>query len=266
MSAKKASATKAIRSTTNYRMFHRSKENRVLDLKKHKKLFESMKKYGFLQSFPISCHRNGDKNLCVKDGQHRLTIAESLKIPVYFVEEDIDFDVAEVNSTAKVWVLKDFALKYAANNLSAYQEGLEFCEQYKLPIGSGFALLAGACTFSGNINNAFISGAYKVKDRQYANDVAGVYTQLIGLSPSLKSARMLEACMAICRVDGFDSKRLIQGAARCRERLVSYSTKDAYLAMLEELYNFGRSKLFGLKAAALMAMRERNPATMKRKL
>jgi hypothetical protein len=33
--------------------------------------------------------------------------------------------------------------------------------------------------------------------------------------------------------------------------------------MLEDIYNFHRSKLVGLKAAAMMAMRERNPAKKK---
>lgn len=65
--------------------------------------------------------------------------------------------------------------------------------------------------------------------------------------------------MSVCRVPDFDAGRLLQCAARCRERLVSYSTRDAYLGMLEEVYNFGRKQLFGLKSAAVMAMRDRFP-------
>lgn len=264
MSAKRASSTKAIRSSRDYRMFCRSDDNRVLDLKKHRKLQESMKKYGFLQSFPIVCHRNGDKKLYVKDGQHRLTIAEALKLPVYFVEEDVDFNVAEINCTAKVWGLRDYAEKYAMANVASYQEGLEFTERYKIPLGAAFALLGG-CTCFGPISSSFVSGNFKVKDREWANNAAGVYSQLIGLAPGIKSARLLEACMGVCRVPEFESKRLIQGAARCREKLVSYSTKDAYLAMLEEVYNFGRNKLFGLKSAALMVMRDRKTVALDRR-
>lgn len=262
MSAKRACATKSIRSTTDYRMFHRNKENRVLDLKKHKKLKLSMEKYGFIQSFPIVCHRNGDKNLYVKDGQHRLTIAEALKLPVYFVEEEVDFDIAEINSTGKTWVIKDFALKFAANHVPGYQEGLDFCEQYQLPIGIGFAMLAGTVSF-GNITFAFTNGTFRIKDRPWANAVAATYSQMCALSPALRNARFLEACMYVCRVEGFEIKRLLQGAGRCREKLVAYSTRDAYLGLIEELYNFNRSKLFGLKSAATMAMRERKPAAIK---
>lgn len=75
-----------------------------------------------------------------------------------------------------------------------------------------------------------------------------------------KGARLTEACMAACRVPGFDAKRLLAGAERCRERLVPYATRDAYLDLLETLYNWGRKQLVGLKALAVMALRERRPA------
>jgi hypothetical protein len=263
MSVKRESATKAIRSTRNYRMFHRSTDNRVLDLRKHRKLKDSMEKYGFLQSFPIVCHRNGDKNLYVKDGQHRLTFAEMLGLPVYFVEEAIDFDVAAINCTSKVWNLKDYALKFAANGLQSYQEGIDFAEQYGIPIGSTFAMLGGTMTFS-NVADKFAAGEFKVKDRDWAHAVAGTYTPMVDLSPSLKSARFLEACMWVCRVEEFDIKRLVHSASQCRDKLLSYSTRDAYLSMLEEVYNFRRSKLFGLKVAATMAMRDRNAVSVKK--
>jgi hypothetical protein len=111
----------------------------------------------------------------------------------------------------------------------------------------------------------FTSGGFKVKDRAWADSVAGTYGPMVKMSPEMKNARFLEACMCACRVPEFETKRLLQNAARCREKLASFSTRDAYLTMLEEVYNFGRSKLFGLKAAAMMVMRERNPIQQSRK-
>lgn len=253
---------KKIESTRNYRMFHNnSGENRPLNLKGHKKLVESMKKYGFLQSFPIVVARDGQGRLVVKDGQHRLTIAESLGLPVYWVEDTANFDVAVVNSSAKVWIPRDYAMKYAANGISAYQEGLDFADRHHLPIGVAFGLLAGTVSFT-NVEESFYSGAFKIKDKVYADVVASLYNTLVEMSPQVKSARMLEACMAVCRVPDFDAERLLSGARRCREKLVSYSTKDSYLEMLETLYNYGRNKLVGLRAEATMAMRRRSPVPM----
>lgn len=244
--------------TKNYRLFGRSAENRPLDMKAHKKLEQSMKQYGFLSCFPIVCYRDG-KGLIVKDGQHRLAIAETLGLPVYWMEEETDFDVAIINCTPKTWKLKDYAQKYAAQGKESYQSGLEFAEQYELPIGISFAMLAGTTTF-GNIQDQFTRGDFKIKDSEWAYQVAGIYGPFKDLSPEKHNAQLLGAFMGVCRVPEFDPKRLLQNAKRCREKIVSYSTKDAYLEMIEEIYNFGRKTLVPLKIMAANAMRNRNVA------
>lgn len=66
--------------------------------------------------------------------------------------------------------------------------------------------------------------------------------------------------MAVCRLDGFDAARLLAGVERCREKLVSYSTREAYLEMIEEIYNFGRRQLVPIKVNALNAMKSRSAA------
>ncbi len=102
------------------------------------------------------------------------------------------------------------------------------------------------------------SGKFTVGDREWAQAVAETYTKICALSPSLKKKQFLSACMAAFKVDGFDPTSLISGAERCRDKLVSYSTRDAYLTMLEDVYNFGRQKLFGLKTAALNQLKKRD--------
>jgi hypothetical protein len=252
--------TLLIRETTNYRMFRpHDIENRGLDLRKHKRLLESMREYGFLPCYPIVCYRRpADVKLYVKDGQHRLTIAESLDLPAWWVEVKVDFNVAKVNGTPVPWRLRDFANKYATNGVKSYREGVDFAEAHGLPVGIAFAMLSGCTKFSA-CQDAFVNGNFKVKDRDWAAAVADIYAPLTRLEPRLKNARCLDACMAVCRVPDFDARRLLQGAERCRERLVPYATRDAHLDMLEQVYNYGRRQMFGLKVAALNAMRERNP-------
>lgn len=90
--------------TKNYRLFVRSADNRDTDLKKHRKLIKSMKLYGFLSWFPIVCVRGEKGELIVKDGQHRLQIAESMGLPVYWTEAAEDFDIAtERRITPRPW-------------------------------------------------------------------------------------------------------------------------------------------------------------------
>lgn len=247
-----------IQTTRNYRLFERhSGENRPLDAKKHRPLLESMKLYGFLRVYPIICFRNAKGKLIVKDGQHRLMIAETLALPVHFVIDDVDFDVALVNSGQKPWQIRDYAQKYADSGVQSYIDAMAFSESHSIPIGVSFAILSGTISFR-NIQNSFQNGTWEIRDRPWADAVAGIYAPLTQMSSALRNKRCLEACMAVCRVKSFDATRLISGAQRCREKLIGYSTKDAYLDMLEVIYNFGRKQLVGLKAAALMAMRERN--------
>lgn len=252
------SASKKIQATKNYRLFNRSRDNRPTDLKKHKKLVDSMKLYGFLKCFPIVVFRDKDGKLVVKDGQHRLAVAEQLGLTVYWVEEETEFDIAVINCTAKVWQLKDYAQKHALNGHKQYQEGLDFAEQHRLPIGTAFALLAGTVSFK-NCETAFIDGAFKIKDRVWADAVAGIYGALVTMAPVIKKQVFIDACMAVCRVKDFDPKRLLSNAEKCRQLLVNYGTREAYLDMLERVYNFGRKQLVGLKAEATMALRERKP-------
>ncbi len=257
-------SSKKIQATKNYRLFSHSDQNRPFDLKKHQSLVDSMKEYGFLPEYPVIAARNGKGSLELKDGQHRLAIAETLGLPVFWIEASKDFDVAKVNTAQKPWVPRDYAEMFSKQGNKSYQDGLEFAEKNNLPIGIAFSLLAGTSGFA-NIKKPFYSGTFKIKDRAWAESVADIYCPLVEIArENLRNARFVAACMGVCRVEGFDGKRLLTNAERVRERLKAYATQDAYLDMLEDIYNFGRKQLVGLKSAATMAMRERNPVKNKK--
>lgn len=252
-----------INATKNYRLFTRTDDNRPLDPQKHKKLMHSMKQYGFLRSFPIVCRKEGNR-LVVRDGQHRLAIAETLGLQVYFVIEAVNFDVAVINSTARIWTLKDYAQSYAQRGIAEYQEILDFADSYSIPLGTAAPLLAGTTTFA-NVSDSYFRGEFKIRDRKWAESVAQIFKPMVAMCASLNRKVFIEACMAVCRVPGFDRERLLQGAERCREKLVAYSTRDACLDMIEDIYNFGRKKLFPIKIEATQVMRERNAITVAKK-
>src|SRR5262245_62130133 len=212
------SGKRSIQVTKNYRLFHSNVENRPLDMKKHRKLLESMKLYGFLKCFPLVVVRDKEGNLVLKDGQHRLMIAEMLNLPVYWIEETTDFDVALVNCTAKIWQLRDYAMKHANNGGKAYQDGMDFADRHGFSIGVAFALRAGTTSFN-NCQAQFIDGSFRVKDQAWAEAVAGIYGPLVIMAPQLKGQRFIEACMCVCRVAEFDAGRLLVGAKRAPQLL-----------------------------------------------
>jgi len=257
------SSSNKINVTKDYRLFKRAETNRPLDSAKRKRLEESMRLYGFLRCFPIVCYRDADKHLIIKDGQHRFAIAEKLGLPIYWVEESVDFDVAKVNGTQEKWKPADYAGCYAQQGNEHYQEILDFHKQYGLAIGSTAALLRGVSQFS-IVAKSFYDGSYEVRkaDRKLADMIATAYSSIVRLSRSVNNARFLEACIGAARVPGFEAERLIHGAERCREKLVAYATRDAYLDMIEAIYNFGRKILVPIKLPATEIMRKRNAVNL----
>lgn len=250
-------AAKKILTTTNYDLFERSEDNRDTNLSGRKKLIASMEKYGFLSAFPVVVRRGKGGRLVVVDGQHRLAVARHLGLPVAYVEEDTEFVTAEVNETMKTWGLIDYVQTWAGKGNQDMIEAQRFAAEHGISIGKACSILAGTVSTS-NVEAAIKGGTFRVKDREWAAVVATIYVAISRLSRDLSKTRFLEACMAVTRVKGFDAERLIAGAKRCREKLAGYSTRDANLDMLEEVYNFGRKQMCSLKVAALMALRERN--------
>jgi hypothetical protein len=252
--------------TKNYRMFTRSADNRPVNLPKHKALFKSMQNFGFLPCYPVVCIRDKNKALVVRDGQHRLAFAEQLGLPVVFIVVDEMFDIAAVNNSQVVWNTRNYAETFAAQGRSQYQDGLDFADRHGLPVGIAFGMLAGTSSFS-NVVPEYKSGQFKIKDRNWAEVVGFVYSKLVHLAPKCKGARLIEACMAVARVPKFEPDRLISGAERAREKLMPFATREAYLGLLEDLYNFGRSikNRVPLKMDAEKAMHDRNAASAARK-
>lgn len=249
-------AAKKINHTSNYDLFHYGDDNRPLAMEQHGSLLESMRKYGFLSSFPISVVRDRKGRLIVKDGQHRLAIARQLGIGVYWIEEEVDYDVAEVSTTSKAWKPLDYAKKYATQGLPDYIEALDFATDRKIVPSIAFALLSGRGTFNSEVRAEFQSGEFRVTHRAWADNVARLFVGMTQVNRKLRASNFMLACAAVCRVPDFDCARMLSAAAKCREKLGQYSTRDAFLAMLESVYNFNRSAKVPLKFLAIQVTNE----------
>jgi hypothetical protein len=255
---KASEKTFVIEMTMDYSLFTKHEANRRFNERKHSKLVRSMKKHGFLPYWPVVVYKNGGKPpYPIEDGQHRVNIAEGLKLPIYYVECDREFDIAEINNTQKVWQTIDYAETHAAKGIQAYIDVLEFDLQHKIGITNAASLLGGVTSYA-HMRTAFESGTFKTKDREWADKVVNIYRPIKGMCSVLTQPFLL-ACMAVCRVPEFEPARMIHSADRCRDKLVPYGHRDGYLTMMEDVYNHGRSKtkLIPLKFMAQNAMEER---------
>lgn len=253
--------------TTNYSQFVRTKENREVNLHKpraeHRDLRKSMEKYGWIPAFPLMA-KSVNGHYEILDGQHRLGIAKELGLEVFFVQEHRDVCIAEINMAQAKWRLEDYAKRWAAEGLEDYLEVLSFSEQYEIPLGISFSILAGTQVLS-NVRPRIDSGRYKVSTKPFALTIANTYQTLRGINKKAKGQSLIYALYKCHLLEYFEPKKIITTASRRPEMLVPCGREEAALEMLEEIYNFGCRIKVPLKFDAEQASRDRSPPLKIRK-
>jgi len=245
--------------TKNYSQFTFTKENRdvnMLSLRpQHHKLRESMMKYGFLPAFPIMAKSVNGK-FVIMDGQHRLTFAKELGLPVFFVVDNTDICISEINQAQATWTPNDYAKRWAAAGRKDYSEAMLFSEEYAIPMALSFGMLASTTSF-GNVVDKFRRGDYKINNRGMALRVARIYKSLYGFNKKAKTACYTKALWACCYVEYFDESKIVSTSERRHEMLSQCGKTEVALEVLEDIYNFGRKVKMPLKFDAQQAMTNR---------
>jgi hypothetical protein len=255
-----------LQATTNYNQFSLARDNRgvnVLNLRpQHKALREDMQRDGFNPACPIMVRQQNGKMVIV-DGQHRFTFAREFGLPIYYVAiSDLRVSIARLNQTQANWTMADYANRWANDGKADYNHAIEFAREYGIPIGSAFSMLGGTIVFK-NIAAKFHAGTFKVKTPEAARRAAECYRTICETKKGLRHNNLLCAVWACCHVDYFDENRIIETSQRRPELLSNCGSRDGFLQMLEEVYNFNRKTRAPLRFDAEEAMRIRNPGTGK---
>lgn len=232
--------------TKDYSKFTFAKSNRDVTPHRlrpqHKALRESMKKYGWLPFEPIGVYPDNGK-LVITEGQHRFTFARELGLEVYYVIHDDPVDIAEINQCSATWTVKDYCKKWIAEGHPEYQKAADFAEQYGLSITMAVAMLAGTYSWS-NIKAKFSQGEFKITHEKFATRVASLYKKLCSINKEAKHNQCLNALWACCLTPYFEEERLIRAATNRPEMISRVGTREAWLEVLQEIYNFAsRSKM-----------------------
>jgi len=226
--------------TLDYSIFSMININRAvcLDSAKRRRLVQSMQQYGFIPAYPINVYRVGDR-LEVQDGQHRLVTARLLGLPVYYVEIRHQIDIPRIQNTQAPWTIRDYAEAYAKAGNPHYRELLDFAEMYEVPIGTARDIL-GNCAGgrSGHINTKFRSGVWKVTSRKNAERVVHLLSAIASVAPQCRSRFLIAALFAYSLIEGVDDRQLTANLHRKPEMARQYGSRDGYLDMLEQIYNF----------------------------
>jgi hypothetical protein len=244
--------------TTDYLKFSASKGNREVNIGRRRGLIASMKKYGFLDSGAISVIKQKSGSLVVHDGQHRLAAAEMLGIPVKYIIEDVPYDVVEIVNTAVRWNHADYARKWAEDGVESYKKLIAFSEKYSLPVGHALSLLIGSN--SGGSMTPFREGKLVIRNEAMAHKIAKTFREIVEIDKNLDKRMFLRAISYCVRIPGFDLDRLLQACKRHRQLLRNEPTCEAFLGMIESVYNYRNANKIPVKfeAEQLIALSKSN--------
>jgi len=221
--------------TTNYKMFQLLEFNRSVT--KTQKLEQSMMKYGFIPAYPLHVVKCG-RWLKIKAGHHRFTVARKLGLPIYYVICDDDASIHELESATVSWSMQDYLDSFVRCGNPNYIAIQEYHERTGIALGLCASMLFGQSANSGNCNQSFKTGEYKVKDTTHAERVEDLVSLLKTCGIAWASDRALVISLSqIVLAKIIDIGRL-KNKIRAHCFLIrKYATAEQYLDMWEDVYN-----------------------------
>ncbi|EHJ49506.1 ParB domain protein nuclease [Solidesulfovibrio carbinoliphilus subsp. oakridgensis] len=247
--------------TRNYGMFALHNLNRDVD--KITKLEKSMKANGWIPAYPMHVVREGG-HLKIKGGHHRFEVAKKLGIPVKYVVCDDKATIHELEDATTPWDWQDHLTSHVRNGNVNYLKVKKYQDETGIPLTCVVSMLGGNTAGSGNHTKAFKSGTFKVKDTAHLAVVADLVAAAKSAGFNGATNRnFVIALSKVAKADGLDLPRLKSKMTAHPYLFQKCTAVDAYLAVLEEIYNRKRSDKVPLAFIANAAARERNAVTSK---
>ena len=247
--------------TIDYGLFKLNKLNR--EFHEDKILEASMQKYGFLPSNPIQVRRipNSEKLEIIR-GHHRFRYAKKLKLPIWYVIDEAEVDIYELEAGKIQWNLKDYVFARAQAGDDDCHEVLEFVEDHKISLGAAVSLLGGESPASTNRRSTIKKGTFHIGSKTHANEVVLITDICIKEKiPFGTSYGFVAALSFALRVPKFNRDRFIHKIKLLPGLMKKRSTTTEYLEEIDKLYNHGSSKnriSVAFEAKELSKQRQRN--------
>lgn len=224
-----------LETTVNYSIFQSNEEQRPIHQSHVRRLAESMVTFGYMASKPILCYKKGTK-LVVVDGHHRLAAATSIKIPVFYIVEEISSQKAMIaTGEAKSWDASDCVRLYSLRGFDDYTE-LQSYAQF-MPITMACSILAGESAASGNQQKALRNGTWKIKTRSHMSKIVGLISELVARHPAVKSRPFID-CLSKCLfTPEFDYVQFRDRLFENEDMIDKMNSTDKMLHLFESIYN-----------------------------
>lgn len=227
--------------TKDYSLFELHDFNRPFH--KDRSLENSMGEHGFMPSSPLQVIKNSNGKLKIIKGHHRFEIAKKLGLNIWYIIDNSNTDIFDLEGGQSKWSILDFAQARAIAGDENCIKLLDFWKKHKLPLGAAASLVGGQSAGSGNKKTEIKTGSFEVGDLKHANQVVRVTDRCreLNLPFATKSAFVIAVSNAL-RIPEFDIDlfihRIDQNGSQMRKR----STVKECLDEIEAIYNYGVHK------------------------
>ena len=205
-----------------------------------------MKDRGWLPSSIITLNGNGD----VIDGQHRVKAAIMSNVPIrYKVTKGTGNDeMWEMNTLQKNWSPFDHLHKFVTKGNSHYVTFNQFVNEFPMFKYTEVAMLLNN-TLSTIARDTFESGNYVVKNEKKAREWAGYILELKPYFEKYytKAIFVRAFIKVVSNKKDFVFSEFLHKVKLRPNNLVACGTVDQYVEMIEDIYNFKRSKKVNLR-------------------
>jgi hypothetical protein len=228
--------------TDNLGQFQKIEGNRDLDHVHLSRLRESIRSDNRLSAAPIIVN----EKLEVIDGQHRLAAARELGLEIYFiivVGADRDSMIV-LNQNVQNWKPRDFAEYWVRKGHEGYKVYLEFIKQYGLEHQIIMCLFSDFRGSSGSTVRAFRAGEFSPDGKQveWAHEQARMLFDLGQFHDRYLRRTFVLAATNMFNTIGYDHQHMISRLAAQPTSLVPCVTAEAYLQILENIFNYNLKK------------------------
>lgn len=263
--AKKA-PTRGILVSNDYEMFELTPFNR--DIGQTILLENSMRKWGFLDAFPLYCVESPNGKLKIKDGHHRFVVAKKLGTPVKYVIETDGPSMHQLIAATSSWSMADFLASYCKAGFEQYLAVRDYHNRTGITLSMCLSLLGGQTGAGGNLIPAFKDGTYSIRDQPFADDVASIVAAARTHVPEVATRTNFVSALAKAMiVEEFKATRFLHKMEKFPFKLREpASTVVDYISNINTAYNHATKDKIPLPFLIEAAMKARNPKYERRTL
>jgi hypothetical protein len=226
-------------------MFELHSLNRKINRTSVARIKKSMKKYGYVEAYPMHVCKNG-KKLKIVAGHHRFVAASELGIPVHYIIVEESCDIFDMETSGTAWKSADFIEAYSKAGYPEYVRIVEFAETYGLNRYIAARLLhnvtymdSGGSSPTTGINMSIKNGTYKARTVDFAVKVATIVNVMesCGIDFAKKSP-FISAVAACCATKEFDSERFLKQVRLFPKMAINRGDRDGFLEEIEKIYTY----------------------------